>query len=107
VKIATKKLVDFTGLEAVIIYTEEEQFGQLVLAAVAAVHYIHLVRLFNMQQPHQCLLAVLVITGAHSSRYESKNVGLQKCRRERYCQENYFYIPYIHELTLKHSARLS
>jgi len=66
------------GLGAITIYTDSGQFWQFVLTAFAGVHYIHPVRLFHMQQPHQGFLAILVITGVPSSGYESHSVGLKE-----------------------------
>jgi len=76
VTIATKELVDCTGLRAITMYNEAGQFGQHLLAKFPIVHNLHLDRLLHMQQPHQCLLSILVTKSEPSSRYESYCFGL-------------------------------
>jgi len=45
VPMAPEKLVYFTGLLAVTVYTEEGQLGYFVIASVATVHYLHPINL--------------------------------------------------------------
>ena len=79
------------------------------------VYYLHTVRLCHMQQPHQRLLAIVVITSVPPGRYESDSVGLQETfaqhlismRRDRYRLEKYVYVPNMHEFASEDSARLS
>jgi len=49
---ATKELVDSACLGAIIIYAKVGQFGLTLLATVATVHYLHIVTVFHMEQPH-------------------------------------------------------
>jgi len=59
--VAAKELLVCTCLWAITMYTKAGKFGQALLATVASVHYLYTVSVFHMQQPHQCLLAVIVI----------------------------------------------
>jgi len=60
--IRKQEFVDYTGLGAIIIFTEAGQFGEHVLATFATVLYLHPVRLFLKLQLRQGLLAIVVIT---------------------------------------------
>jgi len=104
-----------TCVGAITIYIEAGQLAQPLFATFATVPSLHTLSFFNMQQPHQCLLALVVITIKSTGRYESYSVGLQETftqnltvsRRVCYRLEQYFYISYQHKLSSKHSVRLS
>jgi len=101
VKITTKELVECACLEPITIYTEAVQFGQPLLTTVATVRYVLNVTLFHMLQPHQCLLATVVITRVPPVCYKSDSVGIQESftqqliarRRDCYRLEKYRYVP--------------
>ena len=56
-----RKFVYCSGLGAITVYIEAVRLGQIVLATVAPVHYLHPINLLHMQQPYQSLIAVLVL----------------------------------------------
>jgi len=114
VKITSKELVYFSSLRALTVYTKVGQFGYLVLATVAIVHYHYTVPLLHMHQPHHRLHTVVFVTLVPYSRNKAYSIGLQEtftqdliaCRCDSYRHEKMVQIPYLQEFSPKLSACL-
>jgi len=76
--VATTELVDCRFLVAIPVYIEAGQFEQHVVATIARVHYIPTFSLFHMQQPYECLLAIVLYGRVHTGQYEPFSVDLQE-----------------------------
>jgi len=65
-----------------------------------------------MQEPCQCLHAIVIIAPVPFGRYDFGSIGLQEAltqqliasRRDRYRLETYLYVPYAHDFA---SGRLT
>jgi len=78
VKITSKEVIYCSSLGAVTVYTKVGQFGYIVLATFANVHYFYPVRVFHVQQPHLFLLTVVFVTSVPSSTNKAYSIRLQK-----------------------------
>jgi hypothetical protein len=112
---AAVKFVDRPGLFAVTVHAEIREFGQPVFSPVSRVLYSASFSLFNVYQPHQGLLAIIVITAVTSCGYETDGIGLQEplsqhlvaCRADGERLEENFDVTVLYKLPPEYLAGLS
>jgi hypothetical protein len=112
---ATEKLLHGSGFDTGTVCAEEWQFWQYVFANVSRVKYTATVCLFHVQEPHQCILPVILIADVTARGYQAYRGRLQKVlsqhliasASDRVCLEEILDFPDLYEIAVEYLTRLT
>jgi hypothetical protein len=113
-KVAATEFVHFFRFRAIAIHTKTGQFRQSVLSPVSVVQDLAIVRLFFVNQPHNCLFAIVYVATVPSFGDKAYSIMLKKQTLQKFItrsgnchrfQEN-FTLPDLNECTSEYLIRL-